>query len=454
MHKSSWPCARPLVTLLITLTCAASPNSGQAADPTAESPLIQFVEDPTLLAADDAASDQPSRPGRTGRIAADPEPAGEQPVLEDAAPAVRPRARRGASVLPGLGDWGAGREDRRSPAYNRLASIPNMFGDFYQAGPRLVAASPFYTTEPTTDLPLAGSCGRLSVADNNQAFTQDRVYLLYNHFENAVNVNAISYSSATDKHRNFPVDRYTIGFEKTLVEGLWSVQMSMPFSGQIELEAPISSMTGGTVGNLSVVVKRLLYATELTSVAAGLGIDTPTGSDVSGHVNFTTFTIHNEAVHLVPYLGISRAPDERVFWHGFLQVDVPVNGNSVTYRDMFFGDGTFGSLSEQTLLHIDVAAGYWLFHDESARLLTGLAPVLELHYTTSLNNPAPTQGDLFFTSFNFENPSTVDVLDATVGLHSELRHNTLLRVGGAFPLRTEPNRTFAAELQVQLERRF
>ena len=53
---------------------------------------------------------------------------------------------------------------------------------------------------------------------------------------------------------------------------------------------------------------------------------------------------------------------------------------------------------EPTLLHLDVSAGYWLFHDESRSFVTGSAPIIELHYTSSLNNPGLVRGDLMFTS--------------------------------------------------------
>jgi hypothetical protein len=42
----------------------------------------------------------------------------------------------------------------------------------------------------------------------------------------------------------------------------------------------------------------------------------------------------------------------------------------------------------------------------------------------------------------------------TVGLHAEVACNTLVRVGGVFPLVSRDDRCFESEVQVQVERRF
>lgn len=45
---------------------------------------------------------------------------------------------------------------------------------------------------------------------------------------------------------------------------------------------------------------------------------------------------------------------------------------------------TKGSVTDQTLMYVDASFGYWLFRDDEAEFLQGLASVLELHYTTAL----------------------------------------------------------------------
>ena len=59
-------------------------------------------------------------------------------------------------------------------------------------------------------------------------------------------------------------------------------------------------------------------------------------------------------------------------------------------------DGYFDSLGvdaiwmtpfqEQNLMYVDAQFGVWLYHDHCARYVTGVAPVVELHYSTTMND--------------------------------------------------------------------
>ena len=65
-------------------------------------------------------------------------------------------------------------------------------------------------------------------------------------------------------------------------------------------------MSDGRIGNLSVVIKKMLYTSETSSLAAGIEINLPTGSDVTGNVDITDYVVRNQATHLVPYVGFLR----------------------------------------------------------------------------------------------------------------------------------------------------
>jgi hypothetical protein len=116
------------------------------------------------------------------------------------------------------------------------------------------------------------------------------------------------------------------------------------------------------------------------------------------------------------------------------------------------------------LLHADLEAGWWLYRNPNAGFLTGLASVVELHYTSTLNDANMTSGMGALTYFAFSStladPSSrtlanrCDIFDLTVGLHADLGNHTAVRVGAAFPLKTDANRTFDSEVAVQLDRRF
>ncbi len=354
-----------------------------------------------------------------------------------------------------------------APPVEHLAGTPNMFGDlFNNMGGSVSAATtlgpPF---SAFADLPLAAASRRVKVAEDDNALPQDRVFLLYNHFENSLDMNALP-NSFSYTERSFSVDRYTFCLEKTLLNRCWSVELRMPLAGETNFLTPEFGVSGGSTGNLAVIVKRSLYESDDTAVSVGLGIDTPTGSDAQGFVSvvspkFTFFTMHNDAVHLLPFAGFVRAPNDRYFYQGFAQADIAANGNRIDFQGVnnstIVNSGPLGILNEQNLLYLDLSGGYWLYRNQCARGLTGLAALLEFHYTTTLQDTDVVQqavypAQLQLTFANFAN--RVDIVDLTVGLHLEFANHTLCRVGGVFPLPSGDNRSFDSEVQVQLERRF
>jgi hypothetical protein len=323
-----------------------------------------------------------------------------------------------------------------------------MLGDFFNQGGQVQATS----NQPTVgaDLAIAGGGYRMKVAENNKALPMNRCYFMYNHFHNALGARADI--TAPESERNLSVDRFTIGLERTFRADLWSVDLRMPFSVSQRINSGGLAIESGSVGNLQVTLKRLLAMGDFGAVAAGLAIDAPTGSDVIGQFQTTSFAMHNEAVHLAPYVGFLRVPNDRFFWQGFLQVDVPTNGNQIDFVDTGF-PGTFGTFTEQTLLYADLSAGYWLYRNPYANVVTGLASIVEFHYTTTLSD-----ADVFIGRASAASPTFqfgnllghVDVTNVTVGLNTELFGDTTFRVAGVFPLQSHLERPFDAEVVVSL----
>jgi hypothetical protein len=335
----------------------------------------------------------------------------------------------------------------------RLAGTPNMFGDSGEgSGNGVNVMGPAGMS--SADTPLAGGVRRLKIAENDNTLPQDRIFFLYNHFQDAALIEDATFIPGVQ--RSVSLDRYTIGFEKTFRDGLWAYELRMPFGCGYDYRSAQFASAAGQIGNLSVVLKRLLYKSDTTVAAVGLCVDTPTGSDATGTGQGVEYTIHNQATFLMPYLGILRTPTDRLFYQCFLQVDVPTNGDRIDYVDTVgAGSGSFGTLNDQTLMYADLAVGYWLSRNPNADWVTGLASALELHYTTTVQDADIVNGSASGRYFSFGNFSNrVDVLDLTVGLHAELTGNTLCRVAGVVPLRADDDRLFNAEVQVQLERRF
>lgn len=342
----------------------------------------------------------------------------------------------------------------------RLASLPDMFGDSFGRGGVLTAASSLPLVTTNTDVLLAGGSRGLKVAEHNKAIPMNRAYLAYNHFHNAAAA-TIDAPPAGPVTNDLSIDRWTLGLESRFADGLWSLEVQMPFTGDLDVvdSAGLFESHSGQIGNLSAILKRLVYYDELTSVVVGLGIETPTGSDFESRTAVVRYHVSNDAVHLHPYLGVLHSPNDCLFFHGFLQLDVATHGNLVTFDDTTGPSNVAGRYNDQTLLYADVGGGYWLWRDPCASV-TGLAALFEVHYTTTLNDT----DSLFATPvgvgggghvMNLANPANgMDVVNLTAALHAELARYTSLRVGGVFPLNDPDDRFFDAEVAAQLIRRF
>jgi len=397
---------------------------------------LTFCMSQSCPGAEQPPADAPSAPDRTDQRPAQPDRVAPEPVVPDRlAPEPFPPASMLASRGPIL----------------RLASVPNMLGDFFNQGGQVRMTG---VVNALADMPLAGGGRRAKIAENNKALPMDRCYFMYHHFHNALEADPNTLLPGLA--RNFSVNRYTIGLEKRFLNDRWSIDVRMPFTEDYGWSPGKFAVAGGDIGNLSVTLKRLLAVSHTGAVAAGLMIDTPTGSDATCRAVTTNVTLHNDAVHLSPYVGFLRAPNNRLFYQGFLQVDVAANGNRVDYVDTgLLVSGTFGNLNEQTLLHADLSAGYWLYRNCCRRRMTGLAGIVEFHYTTALQNADVVPGSLAGTNFQFGNlRNRFDLVNLTAGLHAELARRTTVRVAGAFPIATGPEKPFDAEVQVSVNRRF
>lgn len=332
---------------------------------------------------------------------------------------------------------------------NRMSRTPDIFGDsfipvsaFINVG-NLTGLTALNANFVGTDLPLGGGMRRFK-NEHARALPTDRVFFLYNHFHNALRFQTDN-TSTTDS-----VDQFTFGFERTSDDGQWSFELRMPFSGDADLEGDGVAVQADGVGNLVGTLKSLLYSDSTFAAAAGLAVVVPTGSDAS--VTFrnsnSRIDFENEAVHLLPYLALQATPDENWFFHAFAQVDVAANENEVSLVGNGFTESD--SLADQTLLYLDASAGYWWYQSDDDSGLTGLASVVELHYTTTLDDADTANLSGTFIG-NFDN--RYDILNLTAGVHSEWSENTALRVAVVVPLDRD-ERFFDSETQVSLIRRY
>jgi hypothetical protein len=298
------------------------------------------------------------------------------------------------------------------------------------------------------DLPLAGGSRRFK-NEHSRAMPTDRIFGTYHHFQNALEATGITGAArSTDAN----VDRFTLGFEKTFAEGNASIELRLPMSVPVSLSVPDAAYRTDSAGDLVVTLKGLLYTDEFQAVALGLAINTPTGDDLrvtlpNSGTGGADLTLRNDAVHLIPFLAYQAAPTEDFFFNGFLQIDTPTNDNSVLVRNLGPGLNDHLQVTDQTLMYLDTSVGSWLFRDPEAEFLTGLAGLLELHYTTALNSADVVVDRNQIVTFG-ANSGRLDALNLTMALHLEIARSTIVRAGYVTPLRDGNHRFFDHEFTV------
>jgi hypothetical protein len=386
---------------------------------------------------------------------------------------------------------------------NFRGASPQMIGDF-GGGSSILTLGAGVGADPannvgalsnmlTTPIALAGGSRRIKVAENNQVMPMDRWYTTFNYFHNsypAVGTEGFDYTYPVNVVDSASLVQYTIGAEKKFCVGgtPFSVDVRMPFTGGVDQSvrnfqgqsAPSSfSMETGKMGNLSLTLKAYLLQYKQTSISGGLGISLPTGSAVNigafEVVNQEAFgysiNIDNNALHLMPFLGAYRPIGDSYWLQAFTQIDTSTNGNDVrTTRvrtdlagNLLGLDESRLRLNEQTLLYADVSFGKWWYRDNcqcgQRHGLTGVASVLELHYTSSLND-ADTLNLGGIPRVGVDN--RFDMLNLTTGLQLEFNNSWRMNVAGVFPLREgrfddsgrQEDRGFDGEFSLQINRLF
>ncbi|MDX1969259.1 MAG: hypothetical protein SFV23_18930 [Planctomycetaceae bacterium] len=382
-----------------------------------------------------------------------------------------------------------------------LLSTPSMFSDM-TAGGCGEAAFLAGTVTAGFEHPTF-NCTRANLAENNSPLPRDRVYARYNHFHNINDVDIFG-ETFPDGVNQLHIDRVTFGFEKTFLDERWSLEARVPIARQLTSDVVLMDVQGDynlplddyrtEILNLQFILKGLLIEQRTFAVSGGLAVNVPTAQDFNlrifvddddfeiilpgvGEVGSIAVDadvrglIQNSTVNLSPFLAYLWEPRRRVFTQGFVQLDVPLNtsGSVVSGTigpagpDQIIIPPDAGALHQQTLMRINIGAGYWIWQRPERSFLQAVAGILELHYTTTLNDadvnpftipvlalPGPLP-DLN-ASVNVGNlANRVDVLNMTVGTHWQLWPRTSLGVGAVVPLRqSEGDKPFDFELNVLL----
>jgi len=362
-----------------------------------------------------------------------------------------------AEEPPALPMLASGVSGGRGVAY----SSPNMFGEFFG-----FQSLQFTLQLPSTTLPpppqtsgvppqpivvpgqivrvtvpsAGGVVERTKISEDNNPLPRDRVFFTYDFFSRVPFANG-----------DFDAHGFVLGFEKTFFDRLASIEVRIPFASTLDPDVVVDSAGArdGELGDVHLTLKGLLCAGQVLNVAVGLGIGIPTGPDTRfAFGNGTQLgRIRNESVILTPYVAYLITPDDRWFFQNWFQVGFDTNGNPVELNPTFAGVSGVGRLNHQTVLQIDAQLGYWIYKSgDNCGCLRALAPFLELHYNTSLDNADSISGNNFSLA-NVNN--RFDELNLSTGVVAQIGNNCTLAMGAAFPLKNESNRSFDYQLGIR-----
>ncbi len=356
-----------------------------------------------------------------------------------------------------------------SPARVRLARVPDMFGDSLGPPVNLTVDTDMAGNTILLDasLPLAAASRPAKVSEHNSALPDDRVFINFQSFHGALSFEGSALAAGITTSRSTPsVERFTFGAEKTFFDGRASLEVRLPLAGAQFFQftppfGPQSFVDGGTAGNLALIAKGIIYADPLTVISTGFGLAIPTGSDVTASSGGTTFRLDNESFHVLPFFAALYQIAPNVFLHGFVQFDITLSGHSLSFANQD-GAGSLGIYNDQSLLYIDIGSLSWLYRSSSSdRFIRGIAAVVELHQTLTLNDSdqidafIPGPGAMTTSEVILTQPEdSFHVLNLTLGSHLDLPRNATLRLAGVFPLAEGSDRFFDSELVIQLGGRF
>ena len=325
---------------------------------------------------------------------------------------------------------------------------------------RISNASPGISVGPVYDIfrvsqiagiasPSAGGglIGLVKIGENTSPLPRDRVYFNYSLFDNA-----------TLTPQGINVSRFTPGLEKTLFDGMSSIEVRTPFATTLSSNFSLAGATESNHlewGNAALIYKSLVYRDDTFATSVGLQVTIPTAQSINVRDtgNHDVIRVKNEAVHLMPFVGGLFTPNDQLFVQGFVQVDTATRNNTVLANFNNTSLREVGSLHDSTYIYGDIAAGYWLFQDQEATTgLTGLAPIMELHYSRSLQ-----AGDIAVAGNGFSIGSPLrsfELLNGVVGANLQFGQASSVMMGYSVPIGGGSDQQFDGEFRLILNRRF
>jgi hypothetical protein len=293
--------------------------------------------------------------------------------------------------------------------------------------------------EPIRPVPGPGvAARRVKISENFSPEVRDRFFGSYNFFNDA-------FGGLGD------ISRYTIGFERLLVEDLISIEARLPMAGTYSSSQNLDRQASRDfeLGNAALIGKAVLLRTDSMIFSGGVGVTVPFADDTrisSG--GQPVLVVENETVHLLPFLGLLVRHSRDTSVQGFIQLDVATNGDPV-FGNLAGGPlPKLGVFNDSTLLELDGAVSHVLYRNRNRN--NPLQQVIgnsELHYTGTLQeSDFVSRGTLTYTNLKRH----FNVLNATTGLHLVMSNNLVVSPAMSIPLRDGLDEQFDYEAILQV----
>jgi hypothetical protein len=303
------------------------------------------------------------------------------------------------------------------------------------------------------NVPLPGGStlvGRVKLSEDNSPLPRDRFIFSYDHFDNVPLTG-----------NGFTVNRFQFGVEKTFLDGRWSFEFRMPFSGTVASTNVQGFEVGHTeFGNVRFALKRIFSQNQVLTTTSGIAVTLPTADDQvllssvadRNGSNFL-YRFENEQVTVEPFVAAIYTPNQRLFAQTWGSINFDVSGGELSYNKTAF-EGTDGigrvRFYDIPFLSVDQQVGYWLIQRDYGTL-RGLAPFVELHWNYAIaqrellnevNKRLPNNGLSVGSVADHE-------LNLIAGVLTQVGDNLNLSIGASAPLLQRPNRTFDAQVGVR-----
>lgn len=305
------------------------------------------------------------------------------------------------------------------------SATPNLVGDFFgssqRATVRILGGGPGSGSFQIQD-PNESVTGRIKQAESYSPLPRDRVFLDYAAYW-SVPIGPSVGSTPAD----ISIQRFTPGIERTFFDQMLSIEVRMPVARTLDSSFSTADSSVDTdhweAGNLNLALKALLFQNDNWAFTSGLGIRTPTAKDLKYSSGVNSLEVENQSVHLMPWFGALYTPNSPFFAQALIQVDVDANGNDVIVN-AGAGDIRAGTLQDQTYLFSSFSVGAWLLDNPCAERLTSVATTLELHHSTTVQDPDFINNAGIIIAEHGANPATgagadpdFDAFTGVIGLH-------------------------------------